>query len=69
MPSKRLNVAQRREVFESLVAVQDEGTMSVAESIQHVSKEFGITEHQVRQIEEEGIEKEWPPLEEAASLN
>jgi hypothetical protein len=62
MPSIRLTVAKRKEVFETLVAIQDQGTMSVGDSIQHVSELFAITEHQVRQIEEEGIDKEWPPL-------
>ena len=28
-------------------------------------KQFELTDAQVRQIEDEGIEKEWPPLNEA----
>jgi hypothetical protein len=65
MRAKRLTIQQRREVFQALVAVQDLGLMTVAESRVHVAKQFDITEAQVRQIEEEGLENEWPPLNEA----
>ena len=44
---------------------QDTNEMSVSESRQHVAKQFELTDAQVRQIEDEGIEKEWPPLNEA----
>jgi hypothetical protein len=66
MPAKRLTVQQRREIFLALVKTQDLGAMSVPESLQYVIKQYGITEAQLRQIEEEGIDKEWPPLDEAA---
>jgi hypothetical protein len=66
MRAKRLTVQQRREIFLALVKTQDLGLMSVPESVQYVIKQFGITEAQLRQIEEEGIDKEWPPLDEAA---
>jgi DNA-directed RNA polymerase sigma subunit (sigma70/sigma32) len=65
MPSKRLTAQQRQEIFHALVSTQDLGLMTVAQSIQHVAKQFDVTEEQIRQIEEEGIDKEWPPLEEA----
>ena len=39
--------------------------MTVAQSVQHVSRQFEITEAQLRQIEDEGIDAEWPPLNEA----
>ena len=39
--------------------------MTVPQSREHVSKQFEITDAQLRQIEEEGLEKEWPPLNEA----
>ena len=38
--------------------------MTVADSVKHVCQLFQITEHQLRQIQEEGINKEWPPLDE-----
>lgn len=70
MRSKRLTLQQRREIFHALVATQDQATMSVPQSRQHVTKQFEITEAQLRQIEEEGLEKEWPPLnEEAVSVH
>jgi hypothetical protein len=65
MTTKRLTLQQRRDVFQALVNTQDMGIMSVAQSRQHVMKQFELTEAQVRQIEEEGLEKEWPPLNEA----
>jgi hypothetical protein len=65
MRAKRLTLQQRREIFHALVSTQDLGMMSVAESRAHVSKQFDITDAQLRQIEEEGLEKEWPPLNEA----
>jgi hypothetical protein len=39
--------------------------MTVPQSVQHVIKQYEITEAQLKQIEEEGIDKEWPPLNEA----
>ncbi len=65
MASKRLSVQQRKQIFRALVTVQDEARMTVPESFRHVTKEFDITESQLRQIQDEGIEKEWPPLDEA----
>ena len=65
MRAKRLTVQQRKEIFCDLVNTQDTGSLSVAESRQAVTKRFGITEAQLRQIEEEGLEHEWPPLDEA----
>ncbi len=63
MPAKRLSVQQRREIFLALVTTQDGGTMTVPESLRHISEQFDITEAQVRQIQEEGIDKDWPPLD------
>ena len=40
--------------------------MSVADSYRHVAEHFEVSEAQVRQIAQEGIDKEWPPLNEAA---
>ena len=65
MRAKRLTTQQRKEIFHSLVTTQDSGLMTVPQSVQHVSKQFDITEAQLRQIQDEGIEKEWPPLDEA----
>jgi hypothetical protein len=66
MRAKRLNLQQRQEVFHALVTTQDLGLMSVGESRQHIEKQFEISDAQLKQIEEEGLENEWPPLNEAA---
>jgi hypothetical protein len=65
MRDKRLNTLQRQEIFRALVTTQDLGLMSVGESLQHIMKQFDISETQLRAIEEEGIDNEWPPLNEA----
>ena len=65
MTAKRLTIQQRREIFRDLVETQDQGRFSVADSLQHICQEYAITEDQLRQIQDEGIDKEWPPLDEA----
>lgn len=62
MSVKRLNTEQRKEIFQYLVATQDRPHMTVPESKQKAIKHFAITESQLQQIEEEGLDKEWPPL-------
>lgn len=66
MAGKRLTVAQRREIFQDLVDTQDALPLNVRESYRIVTEKHSITEYQLRQIENEGIEKEWPPLNEPA---
>lgn len=67
MRAKRLTLVQRREIFSSLVAAQDQGTMSVSESRKQTIDAFKITDVQLKTIEEEGLDKEWPPLNEVAA--
>ena len=50
----------RREIFQLLVVAQDYD-MSVPESRQLVCQRFGLTENQVRLIEQEGLAGHWPP--------
>jgi hypothetical protein len=64
MASKRLTLQQRREIFHALVMTQDM-VANVPRSKQIITEKFDITEAQLRQIEEEGLDKEWPPLSEA----
>lgn len=64
MRSKRLTLQQRQEIFHALVTTQD-SISSVAQSRQMVSERFEIGEPMLREIENEGLEKEWPPLSEA----
>jgi hypothetical protein len=71
MATKRLTLQQRRDIFRDLVALQDElaagpeQSSLVRKSYQMITERFEITDQQLKQIEEEGIEKEWPPLDEA----
>jgi DNA-directed RNA polymerase sigma subunit (sigma70/sigma32) len=45
----------------ALVDAQDH-EMTVAQSLRVIAKRFGVTEHQVREIEREGLDNDWPPL-------
>src|SRR5947209_38058 len=63
MPVKRLTAKKRREIFHSLVETQDVGLMTVPQSRQQIMKRYDITEDQLRRIEEEGIDQDWPPLD------
>ena len=56
-----LSEDQRKEIFLALVEAQDQA-MSVAQSRQTISERFGITDAQVRDIEREGLDQQWPPL-------
>jgi DNA-directed RNA polymerase sigma subunit (sigma70/sigma32) len=53
--------ARRKEIFLALVQTQDQD-VGVARSRQLIATRFGVTVEQIRQIEEEGIDHEWPPL-------
>jgi hypothetical protein len=64
MRAKRLTPQQKQEIFHVLVTTQDVVT-NVPKSRQMVTERFEITDKQLREIEEEGIDKEWPPLSEA----
>ena len=64
MRAKRLTLQQRREIFLALVNTQDM-VANVPRSRQIVTEKFDISEAQLKQIEEEGLDKEWPPLSEA----
>jgi hypothetical protein len=61
--SKRITVTERRAIFQALVRAQDKGE-SVSESRQQVSHRFHVTEYTLRKIEDEGIARQWPPLDE-----
>jgi hypothetical protein len=67
MPSQQMNktlsVDERMQVFRALVEAQD-GGMAVAKSRTAVAEQFSLSEQQVRRIEQEGLDGEWPPLAE-----
>jgi hypothetical protein len=58
---KSLSLEERKEAFLALVEAQD-GRMSVPRSRKVVAKRFDVTEQQVRWIEQEGLDGQWPPL-------
>jgi hypothetical protein len=52
---------QRKEIFRALVEAQDQA-MSVAASRKLIVERFGVSERELREIEREGIDEQWPPL-------
>lgn len=57
----QLSEDRRKEIFQALVDAQDH-EMDVAQSRKFVVQHFGISDGQVRQIEREGMDRQWPPL-------
>ncbi|MER3415270.1 MAG: hypothetical protein C4297_03530 [Gemmataceae bacterium] len=60
---RRLSLEERRQIFHELVTAQDI-LHDVPRSRKLVSEKYRISEAQLREIEDEGIEEQWPPLEE-----
>lgn len=58
---KSLSQAKCKEIFVALLDAQDHG-MAVFQSRTTIAERFGVTKDQVRQIEQEGIARGWPPL-------
>ncbi len=61
MATKRLSIPQRKEIFQALVSAQDM-VHNVRKSYELITEKFEISESQLKQIEDEGLDKEWPPL-------
>jgi len=57
--SKKLPIQKRKDIFLALVAAQDTHTMTVGDTQRQVQMDFAITESQLEEIIEEGVEKEW----------
>jgi hypothetical protein len=53
---------RRREIFLALVEAQDD-EMPVDLSRKEIAERFGITEETLQQIECEGLDNDWPPLD------
>jgi hypothetical protein len=51
----------RKAVFAGLVALQDDG-IPVSHSRSVIAERFGLGVQAVRDVEREGLEKQWPPL-------
>ena len=60
----RQGLHDRRAGAPLLAEIQDQNIMSVPESRQSVIRQYKITDIQLRQIEDEGTDKDWPPLKE-----
>jgi hypothetical protein len=56
-----LTETKRREIFAALVAAQDSGA-NVPESRLRVAAKFDLDVSEVRLVEREGLDEEWPPL-------
>ena len=52
---------RRKEIFMALVDAQDH-ELSVTQSRKMIAKRFNVSEEQVRKIEREGLDQQWPPL-------
>ena len=61
MTDKMLSLERRQDVFAALVNAEDNG-VPVRQSRKLISERFGICEGQVRLIEREGLDNNWPPL-------
>jgi hypothetical protein len=64
MPQHKLEETpepRRMEIFQALVEVQDQD-VGVARSRKLIADRFGLSESQIKLIEQEGIDREWPPL-------
>jgi hypothetical protein len=60
-PVEQISEDRRREIFAAIVETQD-GNADVVRSRQLIAFRFGLNETQIEQIEQQGIEGEWPPL-------
>jgi hypothetical protein len=59
--AKRLSEEERKAAFLALVGTQDAGR-GVVLSRKEVAERFGLSDREVRRIEEEGIDGGWPSL-------
>jgi hypothetical protein len=64
MATKRLTTQQKQDIFQDLVLTQDM-VSDVPRSRQIITERYEISEEQLKSIEEEGLDNEWPPLSEA----
>jgi predicted transcriptional regulator len=65
---RRLSTEEKMEIFSHLVATQDAGE-SVRKSYETTTEHFSISEEQLKTIEKEGLDNEWPPLSEPVSAH
>jgi hypothetical protein len=58
---RQLPEEERRAIFLALVQAQDE-QMGVTRSRKEVAGRFAVSDRQLRRIEREGLDAQWPPL-------
>ena len=58
---RQLPESRRKAIFFALVDAQDH-EIDVARSRRLMVERFGVIDSQVRQIEREGMDNQWPPL-------
>lgn len=59
---QQLSETRRKEIFLALVDAQDH-EVDVAHSRRLMVERFGVSDSQVRDIEREGMDNQWPPLD------
>lgn len=61
MTTATIPIDQRQTIFRALIESQDAGA-TVAESRATAARTYNVTVEQVKEIEREGIDGQWPPL-------
>jgi hypothetical protein len=59
--AEQITEDRRKEIFLALVDAQDH-ELGVSHSRKLIATRFGVSEGQIRQIEREGLDRQWPPL-------
>jgi hypothetical protein len=57
-----LSEFRRKKIFLALVNAQDQ-KLDVAQSRKLVAERFSVTESEIRDIERDGVDNQWPPLD------
>jgi hypothetical protein len=61
-PSRWLPLTRRRQIFAALVLLQDQHVVTLDASRLRIMAEHDIGLEQLKEIEREGINGDWPPL-------
>jgi hypothetical protein len=60
--------SRRMEIFRALVDAQDQ-QIGVLQSRAMITKRFGVDTRELKKIEQEGIDNNWPPLEDPPCIS
>lgn len=61
-PPEDLSQERRMEIFQALADEQDLYEFPIQQARERIARRFDITEATLREIEQEGREKLWPPF-------